>query len=234
MRRRRGLTLLELLIVAMILGIMMAALGRAYIATIATDQQLREGRDAVVARRDFEARIAELLTHAYLSPDTTDTTTFFVSDDTGGGAATIAFTMLGNRPPRSFLNSDDDFETLNERFGPQGGVTEVALSTIPVGNAPMNDALFLREQRPADGDPEQGGFETALWEGVTDATFEFYDGQAWVPTWDTREQTEPRLPAAVRMTYSTTEDEQDRTLVMRLPGSDVTALDPLSNTTEGQ
>ena len=225
---RRAFTLLELLVAIAILGILLGALTVAYTSSIDQDARIRQGRDLVATRLAFENRFSDLLRHAYLSTDAADTTTYFVAEDTGGGAATITFTVLGQRIPRAVFNSTDDFETLNERFGPQGGVAEISLSTTPVGSAPVNQGLFLREQRPSDGDPTQGGYESLLDENITQVSFEFWDGLAWVPAWDTRTMTERRLPAAVRMTYRLTDDNTDRTYVIRIPGSDVTANNPIT------
>ncbi|MGV3618263.1 MAG: prepilin-type N-terminal cleavage/methylation domain-containing protein [Fimbriimonas sp.] len=233
--RRRAFTLIELLIAITILGILIGALTSTYISSVDQDARLRAGRDEVSARLAFESRVADLIRHAYLSADSADTTTYFVAEDLGAGSAeTMTFTVLGQRVPRVVMDSTDDFETLNERFGPQGGVTEISLSVTPVGNAPTSTGLFLREQRPSDGDPTQGGYESRLEADVSQARFEFWDGQQWLPSWDTRTQTERRLPASIRMTYRLTEDAVDRVYVIRVPGSDVTANNPLTQGTETQ
>lgn len=233
-RAQRAFTLIELLVAITILGILLGALTAAYSQSIDQDARIRQGRDSVATRLAFETRFSDLLRHAYLSPDSTDLTTFFVAEDTGAGAETMTFTVLGQRVPRTVVNSTDDFETLNERVGPQGGVAEIAFSVTPVGNAPTSQGLFLREQRPSDGDPTQGGYEEVLDENITQVSFEFWDGLAWVPTWDTRTQTTRRLPAAVRMTYRLTDDTTDRTYIVRIPGSDVTANNPITQDTETQ
>jgi type II secretory pathway pseudopilin PulG len=220
-----------LLVAVTIIGILTAGLASAYVASIDQDARIRAGRDLVAAQRAFEERVADLIRHAYLSADAADTTTYFVAVDAGAGAETLTFTTLGQRVPRVVVDSTDDFETLNQRFGPQGGVAEESISITPVGNAPTPTGLFLREQRPSDGDPDQGGYESRLADDVTQVRFEFWDGQAWIPNWDTREQTERRLPAAVRMTYRREGDTTDRVLVVRVPGSDVTANNPITEGT---
>lgn len=231
---RKAFTLIELLVAITILGILLGALTAAYTMSIDQDARIRQGRDEVATRLAFESHLTDLLRHAYLSSDAADTTTYFVAEDTGAGAETMTFTTLGQRVPRAVLNATEDFETLNERFGPQGGVAEVSFSITPVGNAPVNQGLFLREQRPSDGDPTQGGYESVLDENITQVRFEFWDGLAWVPSWDTRTQTARRLPAAVRMTYRLTDDVADRTYVVRIPGSDVTANNPVTQDSETQ
>lgn len=232
--RRKAFTLIELLVAITILGILLGGLTAAYTSSIDQDARIRQGRDEVATRLAFETRLSDLLRHAYLSADAADTTTYFVAEDTGAGAQTMTFTVLGQRVPRAVVNATDDFETLNERFGPQGGVAEVSFSLTPVGNAPVTNGLFLREQRPSDGDPTQGGFEEVLDENINQVSFEFWDGLAWVPSWDTRTMTERRLPAAIRMTYRLTDDNEDRTYIVRIPGSDVTANNPITQDSETQ
>jgi hypothetical protein len=137
------------------------------------------------------------------------------------------FTARGERVPSAVLLSQDDFETNNERFGPQGGTAEIAISTTPVGEAGNRTGVFLREQRPADGDETQGGNESVLDPEVTDIRFQFYDGAQWVGDWDT-DETGRRIPAIVRVIYRIADEEQDRNLFIKLPLSDVTQDDPVT------
>lgn len=230
--RNRAFTLIELLMAMAIFGVLFVAMGRVYVATIDQDSRVQAGRETVEAQRNFEARVSNLFRHAYLSTDTTNTASYFVGTETGNGVGTLAFTTLGDRPNSQFLTATEtDFETLNQEYGPQGGVNEVSLSLTAVGTAPVDGAMYLREQRPADGDPEQGGYESVMLKDVSDLNFEFWDGTAWVTAWDTREQTTARLPAAVRLTYRLSSETEDRVMVMRLPASDVTADNPLEEET---
>lgn len=231
MIRRAGYSLIELLVAMAIVGILIAAMGRTYVLTMQQDAQVQSGREQIQAQRAFENRVAELFRHAYLSADTTSQTTYFVATDNGNGPDTVTFTMLGDLPNQAYMDSDQDFESLNSDYGPQGGVAEISISISPVGNSPFTDALYLREQRPADGDPLQGGYESVLHSDVTSVQFEFYDGSTWITSWDTREQTTARLPAAVRITYRLSSESSDRTMTVRLPASDVTAENPLEATT---
>ncbi len=102
---------------------------------------------------------------------------------------------------------ETDFETRNESFGAVGGLSEVSVSDTPVGeNAPADlNATFMREQRPADSDPDQGGYEKVFSDRATQITFEFYDGQEWLTEWDTRDGNRV-LPYAVRVRYVWDED----------------------------
>jgi hypothetical protein len=140
----------------------------------------------------------------------------------------LVFTSLGERLPAEFVTSQDDFETLNQTYGPRGGLTEVSISQSAIGNAPVSTGLYLRKQTPADGDSSQGGFESSLDPDIDSISFEFYNGESWDLTWDSTAMDVPRLPAAVRVTYSRTSDSVERIFVVRLPLSDVTPDNPVT------
>jgi len=60
--------------------------------------------------------------------------------------------------------------------------------------------------------------------------FEFYDGTQWVGSWDTTAAGQRRLPAAIRVSYKLTADPNTtHVFVVRLPLSDVTPNNPVSN-----
>jgi prepilin-type N-terminal cleavage/methylation domain-containing protein len=229
--RRRGLTLIELMVVIAITVILVFSITFAYSTGIRfqsqvtqTDAQLRR-----VAR--FEETIRQVLEGAYLSTDESDPDSCFMTLASGGDLAnpdTLVFTTLGLPPTNAYIQASDEFEVLNERFGPQGGLAEVSLSLLPVGTPPTESAttLYLRVQRPPDGDMGQGGLERALADTIESVSFEFFDGTQWLTEWNTQTG-QRRLPAAVRVTYLVTDEDDERTLTVRLPHSDVTPENPL-------
>ncbi len=241
MRKTAGVTLLELIIAIAIVGILITAVTRAFVTGLTYETRLSEARQKQEAKSVLDERITELLKHAYLAPDDTNTDTFFIAG-TGGQqvlssdyADTLQFTVQGTRPRSELIESEDDFETQNEVYGPQGGVTEVSLSLTAVGDAGTRTGLFIRTQQPSDSEPTQGGTETVFDASVTSIQFEFWDGSAWQPSWSTTVGAEKRLPAAVRVTYSREGEREDRPhiLVVRLPISDVTADAPAEQTAPG-
>ncbi len=234
--KRRATTLLELLLVLAIIGLITAGAVRAFVAGIDVERRLRESSDEGSRLAATRLELRSLISRAYLSTTPGDPGTYLVgstADGAGGGllgapADELTFTAVGLRMPASALDSTDDFETQNERFGPQGGLVEIALSTIPFDAPDGVTGLFLREQRPADGDPTQGGRQRLLDDNVETIAFEFFDGIDWQSQWDTRTQGAPRLPSAVRVTLTMRERDEPVILIVPLPNSDVTPEDPVA------
>lgn len=146
----------------------------------------------------------------------------------GGGADMLVFTALGLPTSSAALYNDDDFQTNNNNHRPTGGAIEYGLSLQSVGNSQGQKGLFLREQRPADTDPTQGGLESLLIPDVDTLSFEFWDGTQWETSWDTPNMTPKRLPAAIRITYSIGTSGQ-HSFIVTVPNSDVTPANPVSS-----
>jgi type II secretory pathway pseudopilin PulG len=258
--RRRGVTLVELLVAMGLMIFLMIAVARTYAMGINYDSRFLADRDKIAKIQLFEDRMNSMIQHAELATSATQTDSFFIGSvgnvegvttngsvqnsipsATGGGgsgggnsygtADTLIFSASGLRISSSQLVSDDDFETQNTKYGPQGGITEYSIATSPVGQPPNGQTgAFIRMQRPADNDPSQGGNESLLEPDVTMLGFEFWDGAQYDPTWDTRTMTPGRLPAAVRVTYHLQGESSDRVFVVMLPNSDVTVLNPVTQT----
>lgn len=229
MRTSRALTLIELMVVLGVSVMLVVSISFAYSAGVKFQESVPE-RDAQVRTVVlFEESLRRLVEGAYLTADANDLTSYFLTLSSGGDLTapdTLVFTTLGMTPTSAYIQSQDDFETLNSRYGPQGGLAEVSLSTIPVGETTIESALFLRVQRPPDGDFTQGGYESAMLEGVASFTFEFYDGIEWVGEWHSQAG-QRRLPSAVRMTFRLEGEDQDRIMTFEVRHSDVTPDDPL-------
>lgn len=212
--RRRGVTLVELLIVLVITALLASALGWAFTAELTT-QRGQEARRADLDRSDrTEREIERLLRGAKLSPAmpaepaspaaAAGPTTYFQGTAENGasdlGCDRLTFTTTAPAVPLASLDGTDGFETQQAARGPVGGLSEVSLSTTPVGDPGGRAGLFERVQRASDTDPTQGGFETVLDSQIARLGFEFWDGTGWVTSWDA---TDPRrLPQAVRVRYT--------------------------------
>jgi len=235
-RAQSGLTMIELLIVIVMTTIITLASGRALMASLDYNRKVQSSRLIRFRNAEFEDRMRNLLKYAYLSSVPTDTNSYFIggSQSQTPGAAQSAdpnaliFTILRPKPPGALAESTNDFETNNQNIGPSTGITEVSLSLSPVGQAPVTEGLFLRQQTPADGDTSQGGVESLFDADISEFSFEFWNGTAWDTAWNTQSQTTPRLPASVRLTFRRNDDTENQTMVVRLIHSDVTTLDPVA------
>jgi type II secretory pathway pseudopilin PulG len=235
---RAGVSLLELMAVLIMMGFLTYALIYAFVGGIDLErrQAQRQNEENPTAR--VERRVSRLLTEALLSEDTADLTTYFVAateNDGALGADRLTFTTTALGLSLATQESTDDFATQHEQHGPQGGVTEVSLGLTPIGEAGSHSGLFERLQTPADGDATQGGTEGVLEASVSQLGFQFFDGTQWTSEWDTLTSGTRRLPAAVRVSYTLTNDSNNQvhTFDVRLPASDVDADNPVTSTTAG-
>lgn len=231
-KRFAAVTLLELIVAVAVMGIVVFAMAYAFAGGIdyertALRQRAESGQVATIERR-----LTRLIQGARLPEGgEDDDSAYFLglaeSGESALGAERLTFLSDGESVTLAALESADDFETQHEARGPVGGLAEVSLSLTAVGDAGERRGLFERLQRPADGDPDQGGTERVLSDRVVRLGFEFYNGLEWVAAWDTTTG-EYRLPAAVRVNYALESDPETltRRLVVPLPASDVTADDP--------
>ena len=227
---------MEVLAVVVLMTILYAAAAQALSAGIRYDERLSDSDARDRTSETFESTVLSLLLRAYLTPNATTETTYFVASaglinqgDGTGDADTLTFSVTGSRLPASVLDRNLTFETANETIGPRGGVAEVGISPSATGqpSGAATGAVYLRTQRPGDGDPTQGGTETTLASNISGLSFEFYDGTSWIAAWDTRTQPTKRLPAAVRVSY-TTDGEAERTFTVKMAASDVTRDNPIT------
>ncbi len=259
--RRRGVTLIELLIVLVITAILAAAIGYAFTAEM-TMQRVEESRRTDMDRSDAtERRIARLLQGAKLfglvvpgavpippaagGPPVTASptaaagqTTYFEGLTEGGasdlGSDRLTFTTTAPALPLASLDGTDDYETQQGARGPVGGLAEVSLSVTAVGDPGGRVGLFARIQRPSDADPTQGGVESLIDARIARIGFQFWDGTQWDTSWDAA--TPPRLPQAVRVSYTLRgqPDSDVRVFDVPIPASDVDAQTPQAGSADVQ
>jgi prepilin-type N-terminal cleavage/methylation domain-containing protein len=233
--RARAVTLIELLVVLAIMGVLTLALSYAFTAGIDLERSQTQRRTQQERLNQMEQRITVLLRGAKISEDANDTTAFFVGESESGdeslGCDRLTWTTIAPSVPLVAQESDDDFETQQEINGPVGGLAEVSLGLTPLGDPGDRSGLFLRVQRPSDGDYTQGGLESVLDSEVETIGFQFYNGTDWVNTWDTVAGGERRIPAAVRVSYVLQGGniETPRRFIVPLPTSDVDSQDPSNN-----
>lgn len=240
---RRGISLVELLVAIVIVSLVSLAAADAFVAGIRFQSGSEKVMDETTDRVRFEDKMSGLLARADLHGNGS----YFISpvpasvvgndqtnadNGTSEGSTSLVFTApLAPRTPY-LSDSQDSFESLNQRYGPSSDCTEFAFSMTAVGDAEDKTGLFFRWQAPAGTDPTQGGQENLLNPLVQDIRFEFYDGSNWASTWDSRSDNKGKLPAAVRVTYAVKDDPVKRSFIVRLPVSDVN-LPASSSTANG-
>lgn len=216
--KKRGITFVEVMIASLLSAMIAGSIASALAITVRQQTEYGRARLDYENKTYFEDRIRTFLSHCWFSTEDPDTT-YFRGDSTTGDSSSadrVTFTMCGLRTNGNATTSDNqDFSDRNDKFGPVGGTTEVSLATVPVGEAGDRQGLFVRKQTPADADYTQGGYESLLDPDIASILFEFYDGTAWISTWDT--QVDQRLPSAVRVTYTLTSDPDiERSFVVKI------------------
>jgi type II secretory pathway pseudopilin PulG len=234
-RSRAGVTLIELLVVAVIMMILTLALSYVFAGGVDLERIQRQRQSRQSRLNLMEQRITIWIQSAKLGQDNDDATTYFIglseSGDESLGSDRLTFTTLAPAVPLASQESQDDFETQQQTLGPIGGIAEVSLGLTPVADAGDRSGLFLRQQRPSDGDSTQGGLESLLEADIETIGFEFWNGNEWVTTWDTVQGGERRLPAAVRVNYRLRDSSEDaiHRFIVAIPTSDVDAQNPSNN-----
>lgn len=229
-RKRAAITLIELLVVLVMSTILSVAIGYAFVGGLDLERVQARRQTQTSERERFERRVTRLLEGAKLDEDSTDRLSYFIAEageETDElGCARITFTTNTFDFPLEAQESADDFQTQHDAVGPEGGLAEVSLGTVPIGDSGERTGLFERLQRPSDGDATQGGTESVLSSKVTRIGFQFYNGESWISTWDTV-NSDRRLPAAVQVSYLLEDDpETVRRLIIPLLASDVDAQNP--------
>lgn len=235
-RRKRisGVTLLELLVALGLSTLLMVALSYAFVAGLGFERAREVRRRADLGQDRLEEQLRFWIEGATIGEeaDTTGLTYFIGTLENGDdslGCDRLTFTSPGLPPSLTDRADVADFETRNTNVGTTGGLAEVSVSTSPVGDT-QRSGLFTRTQRPADTDPEQGGFESVMDPNVVSIGFAFWNGTDWATSWDTRSMTPPRLPAAVRVRYRRAGDDETvfHELIVPVPQSDVDASNPVA------
>lgn len=235
---QRGVTLVELMVALGLMVILAYAISYGFIGALNIQRNQTAREKAQVDLTAVERKITAYIEGAWLSSNAQDTATYFVGTQNGNGGDTelgcdqLTFTTLAPAVPMAIQQSQDDFETQHRSHGAIGGVAEVSLSTVAVGNPGNQSGVFERVQRPADGDITQGGMESLLTSRMDRIGFQFWDGTQWETTWDTLNQTR-RLPQSVKVSYhiQNAPSQEIHVLIIPIPQSDVDSNNPVTNAT---
>jgi general secretion pathway protein J len=174
--RSRGFTLTEVMISVAIL----AMIGMLVLGTVSRAMQARDKAQEITERyheiRQAMQRMGKEISMAFISrnyncADPRTKTIFAATGSTSG--MRLNFTSFSHYKMRVDANESDQ--------------NELSYYVDANPDDPKNKALFRREQNRIDDEPDRGGREQILAEGITGLEFNFYDGKEkkWRDEWDT-------------------------------------------------
>jgi type II secretion system protein J len=178
----RGFTIAELLVAILITSIIAAIVYGSYMGGLRIIYDAREDMERTALGRHVLERIAADLSCAFLRAD--KAYLVFIGEDSEGDQPSDALTFIASDHVRT------------KRDAPESTLSEVSYFLDPVGGEDLY--ILHREDPTLDEDPFTGGDTRIIGEGVAGLDFEYYDGESWQSSWDSRE--ENSLPRAVRVT----------------------------------
>ena len=199
-RRPAGFTLMEVMVALVIVGILGALVWGSF-TPIYTAKEIVEGEaDRYHSIRLAMDRITRDVSMAFLSEhfdakQFRERPTHFVGDDSGD-ADTLRFTTFAN-----------------ERLYEDAKEGDQAVVEYRVGRDPDRrdvDVLFRRVKTVLDDQPDDGGTEVVLAEGIEGIDFKFWDvrKEEWVSEWDTNDmEFKNHLPERVQVNLFVKDDE---------------------------
>jgi prepilin-type N-terminal cleavage/methylation domain-containing protein len=189
MVRRRGFTLLELMITLTLLAVISAGIALAFGTSLHVFSVVRRGSDVADARRLLARRLEEDLQGAWVR--TGSTTTWFRGVSSTPTTEVTLSLPQGNilslttaRPPsRDAIRLD---EGVGGTAGPQSDVQQVSWWLEPAQDGVME--LVRRERTPPDAEADEtqdvSVTRTVLARGVREVALHFFDGTQWLDQWD--------------------------------------------------
>lgn len=192
--RRRGFTLLEVLLAMTLMALMIGLIQGTYSGTVKSRRRSAAEVQGVHAAALALDRIANELASAYSSAAAPKATGVVGTADSNE-VTTLSFTTSLPAVPGS---------------QPAGGA-EVGYFVEADSEGVYR--LYRREDRDVDGDLLEGGIPYEVLSGVTRFQALFYDGEEWVEEWDSRERSEPPiLPLSVSVEIGWGDEDAPRTL----------------------
>ncbi len=190
MRRASGFTLVEVVLATTISALVLAG-AYASLATILSAYRIQEGQYANTDKaRLILSRMREDLAAAFLSPHQA-MTRFVGTDNQNGTFSTDTLTFIS---------------TVNNSAHTGGGTSDLAEIQyyIDMDDSTEEKWLVRRFDATPDMDPFSGGELALLGPQALSLNFEYFDGAAWWPTWDSAEE----IPIAVNVTVGIFEPKQ--------------------------
>lgn len=190
--RHRGFTIAEVLIAILITGIVAGVVYSSYIGGIRIILSAQRDMDRTSMGRIVLDRLATDFSGAFLRAG--KEWLVFVGVDTGGGEA-------GGSDTVTFISAN---HRRSERDAHESTLSEVSWSLDPGAKGEL--FITRREDPTLDEDPFSGGETRVVGEGISGLDFEYFDGESWTSSWDSRE--EDLLPLAVRATLVLRTEEE--------------------------
>lgn len=204
-RRRRGMTLIEVLVAIAIIVVMGAVTYEVLASSVDMRDALASKDETTRSARVTLGRLRRELQLAYLTANTQAINTY-----------ETVFVGLDDNPDRLY------FATLAHqrlyRDSRESDQTEITVWAEPSGDEIGGYTLYHREAPRIDEEPGEGGVIYPLAYHVRTFNVRFLNGQTgeWVDEWDTRSVDTPnRLPRAVRIGLVLVDedpDDPDRTI----------------------
>lgn len=208
--RRRGFTILELLIAMAILGTIFAMIYMSFAATIETKVSVEHGNELYGMARLAMDRMTRELSMAYLRPrkrdDETNFTIFLGEDRESEGYPMDTLTYT------SVSHIRFGAETVKE-------CDQNELAYYPIENNQTNERILMyREDTTIDEENLEGGVHYELCLYLYGINFRYFDEETteWVDQWDSQEREDEQagLPRAVEITLIL-RGEQDEELIFQ-------------------
>jgi len=189
-RDDRGFSLIEMLVAAAVSSIILIMVYSAHRSVmLATDDLTRvahyyERVNLAISMMDRD------ISSAFVNRSNKDVC--FISENNSGAPflGKLNFVTIDRR---SFAMNADPMKEVR-----RGDVHEVGYFAKAHRDAPDRYMLMKREERSYDKEPEEGGTESLLLDGLADVKFEFRLRNTWADSWDSRRYN--KFPDAVKTT----------------------------------
>ncbi len=197
-RREGGFTLVELMLAVLILAIIMAIIYGVVVATVQAQQRIEEINQASETGPALLGLFREDIEGAF--------------QPKAGTESFVAIDRKGSTGDRDRI----DFVTGRMAYGPERdaeepafhSVNEVGYQLLESKADPNVAVLYRREDFFLDNEPLKGGRLTELYDRVRHLSFEFWNGDKWLPDWNSKREKD-KLPQAVKVELRILVTERD-------------------------
>jgi prepilin-type N-terminal cleavage/methylation domain-containing protein len=194
-----GFTLVELMLAVLILAIIMSIIYGVVVSTVQAQQRVEEISQVSEIGPAILGQIREDLEGAFLPKPGLDS---FVGIDRKGST--------GDRDRLDFVTARMAYGS--ERDGDEPvfhSVNETGYQLLESKDDPNLAVLYRREDFFLDNEPLKGGRLTEIYDRVRHLSFEFWNGEKWMPDWSSKREKD-KLPQAVKVELRILVTERDQ------------------------